>query len=216
MWWQALPSFNLLFYCYHFLPYFSVIPAVMLFDPILLGLFGLAIYSYPIGSVWPLVLLLHYLRALVSHLLPLGHPWPICFPWASLAFFPNFEFSWVFTNFFGLPRPNYLISYPWDSWTCYQPLTFFACITLGLLWPIFIFLYHILPMDLLLLSFWVPLNPFASSRLICLFHRPVIHYSCRLGLMIFLSFYQLFYAHVDGLLLSIQVPKMIINKRYTS
>ena len=33
----------------------------------------------------------------------LGHPLPICFPWASSAIFSNSAFSWVFTNFFGFP-----------------------------------------------------------------------------------------------------------------
>ena len=59
----------------------------MLFDPSLRGLFGLAAYSSPNDSVWSLGFLLHCLRALVFHLFPLGHPWPICFPWASSALF---------------------------------------------------------------------------------------------------------------------------------
>ena len=72
-------SFILLFYsflqfCYHFLPYHSVISAVMLFDPSLLGLFRPAAYSSLNDLVWSLGFLLHYLRAPVSHLFPLGHP----------------------------------------------------------------------------------------------------------------------------------------------
>ena len=90
---------------------------------------------------------------------------------------------------FGLPRPNYFILHPWGSWAYYQPLIFFACIASGLLWPILTLLHHILPMGLLLLSFWTPLGPFASSRPICLFYEPIIHYSCHLGLMVFLSTY---------------------------
>ena len=183
----------------------------MLFDPILLDLFGPTVYSSPNGPVWPLVLLLHYLRVLVSHLLPLRHPWPTCFSLGFLGPFPNSAFPWSFTNFFGLPQPNYLIPHPWGSWACHQPLTLFACITLGLLWPIFTFLHHILPMGLLLLSFRTPLSPLASLRPICLFHGPVIHYFCRLGLMVFPSSYQLFSARVVGLFLSIRIPKMIIN-----
>ena len=38
---------------------------------------------------------------------------------------------------------------------------------------------------LLFLSFRALLSPFTSSRPICLSHGPVIHYSCRLGLMVF-------------------------------
>ena len=65
---------------YHLLPYHSIIPTAKLFTSIVLGIFGSAVYSSPNGLVWPLVLLLHYLRTPVSHLLPLGHPWSICFP----------------------------------------------------------------------------------------------------------------------------------------
>ena len=38
-------------------------------------------------------------------------------------------------------------------------------------------------------SFRAPLSPFASSRPICLSYGHVIHYSCHLGLMSFLSIY---------------------------
>ena len=69
-----------------FLPYYSTILAVMLLDSILLGLFGLVVYFPPSDSVYSLGLFLHCLQALVSHF-PLGHPWPICFPWASSTFF---------------------------------------------------------------------------------------------------------------------------------
>ena len=117
--------------------------------------------------------------ASLAHLLSLGF----------LGHFPNSAFPWVFTNSFGLIWLNYLILHPWGSWACYQPLTFFACITSGLLWPIFTFLHHILPMGLLLLSLRAPLSPFASSRAICLCHGHVIHYLCRLGLIVFLSTY---------------------------
>ena len=116
--------------------------------------------------------------------------------WASLAhllslgffgIFPNFVFPWVFTNSFELPWPNYLIPHPWGSWTCHQPLIFFSCITSGSLWPVLTFLHHILHMGLPFLSLRDFLGPFASSRPICLFHGPAIHYSRRLSLMVFLS-----------------------------
>ena len=45
----------------------------------------------------------------LAHLLPLGF----------LGHFLNFAFPWVFTEFFGLPRPNYIISHPWGSWACH-------------------------------------------------------------------------------------------------
>ena len=68
---------------------------------------------------------------LVSLLFSLGHPWPICLPWASLALLLTL-YSW---GFMGLP----------------QSLTLFACNTLGLPWPILTFFsHHTLPMGLLL------------------------------------------------------------------
>ena len=115
--------------------------------------------------------------ASLPHLLSLGLFGP----------FPNSAFPWAFTNSFGLAWPNNLIFHPWSSWTCHQPLTFFSCITSGLLWPIHSFLHHILPMSLLILSFRALLGPSTSSRPIRLFHGLAIHYSYHLGLMIFLS-----------------------------
>ena len=89
-----------------------------------------------------------------------------------------------FTNSFGLPWPNFIL-HPWGSWTFYPPFTFFTFIILGLLWPILTFLHHILSMGLLLLYFLAPLGPSTSSRPICSFYRPTIHYSYHLGLMVF-------------------------------
>ena len=60
---------------------------------------------------------------------------------------------------------------------------------------------------LLFLSFRTPLSLFTSSRSICLFHGPVIHYSCRLGLMGFLSICQLFYVRVAGFSFPLGLPK---------
>ena len=137
-------------------------PAVMLFNPSLLGLFGPTACSFLNDSVWPLGFLLHHLRAPVSHLFLLGHPWPIYFPWVSLALFLTLHSYGLFTNSFGLPWPNYLIPHPWGSWACHQSLIFFVCITLGLLWPILTFLHHILPIGLSFLSS-------ASFRPICFF-----------------------------------------------
>ena len=81
------------------LPYCSTISAVALFDPSLMGLFGLVAYS----SLSDLVL--------------------------SFELFPGSAFSWAFTNSFRLPWPNYLILHPWGSWTFHQPLTFLIFLT---------------------------------------------------------------------------------------
>ena len=182
------PTLLLLFAVLHFLLHYSAIPAMMLFDLSLLGLFGSAVYSSLDDSIWSLGLLLHGLWTLASHFFPLGCPWPIYFPWASSAL-SNSASPWAFTNSFRLSQPNYFILHPWGSWAHHQPLTFFTCITSGLLWPILTLLHDILPMGLLLLSFWAPLGLFASSMPICLFYRSMIHYSYLLGLMVFLSTY---------------------------
>ena len=66
------------------------------------------------------------------------------------------------------------------------------------------------------LSFRVHLSSFTPSRPICLSYGLVIHYSCSLGLMDFLSIYQFFSVHVAGLLLSTWTSKMAINNRINS
>ena len=101
-----------LFSYYHLLPYHSIIPTAKLFASILLVLFGPTVYSSPNGPVQLLVLLLHHWQAPVSHLFSLGRPRPICFPWAFLALFLAFAFSWAFTEYFGFPRPNCIIPHP--------------------------------------------------------------------------------------------------------
>ena len=90
---------------YHLLPYHSIIPAAKLFAPILLGFFGPAIYSSPNGPIRPLVLLLHYWRAPVSHLFYLRCPWPICLPWVSLAPFLTLYSHGLLLSFLGFPNP---------------------------------------------------------------------------------------------------------------
>ena len=116
------------------------------FASIWLDLFKPVVYSSPNGPAWPLVLLLYHWLALVSHLFSLGRPRAHFLSLGFLGPFLNFAFSWAFTEFFGLPWPNYIIPHPWGSWACHQPLTFFVFITLGLSWPILTFPHHILPM----------------------------------------------------------------------
>ena len=131
-----------------------------------------------------------------------GLPCPICFPLGFLGFFPNFALPWAFTEFFELPWPNYIIPHPWGSWACHQPLTFFTFITFSTSYTAY---------GLLFLSFRAPLSLFTSSRLICLSHVPMIHYSCHLGLMGFLSICQLLSIRVAGLLLPTRASKMALN-----
>ena len=151
--WLALPRDWALLdggFCFFFNPPFfplpsPIIPAAKLFASILLGLFGPAVYSSPNGPIRPLV----FITSLEGSCVLFVFPWASRARLLSLGFlgpFLNFAFLWVFTEFFGVPRPNYIIPYPWDSWLCHQPLTFFVFIVLDLPQPILIFPYHILPM----------------------------------------------------------------------
>ena len=137
---------------------------------------------------------LHCLWAFLSNLFPFRHPWPICFPWASLTLFLTLRSHGLLLIPFGFPGPITLSFILKAHVLAINPLLSLlallrACITSGFLWPILTFLHHIQPMSLLLLSLQAPLCPFASSRPICLFYGPMIHYSCHLGLMVFLSTY---------------------------
>ena len=115
------------------------------------------------------------------------------FSWVSLAHllslgflspFTNSAFPWAFTNFIEFPWPNYFILILGVHGLAINPLLSFFCITLVLQWSILTFLYHILLMGMLFLSFQASLSPFTSSRPICLFHGLVIYYSYCLGLMV--------------------------------
>ena len=100
-------------------------------------------------SQWPSTAIDSYIISLTGSCVPFVFPWTSWVRLLSLGFlgpFLNFAFPWAFTEFFGLPWPNYIIHHPWDLWACHQPLTFFAFITLGLPWLIFTFPHHILPM----------------------------------------------------------------------
>ena len=133
--------------------------------------------------------ILHSLWALLSYLFPLGHPWPICFPWASLAIFLTLcshgllliplDFSGLITLSFilGVHRLaiNPLLSLLALLRACCGLFSFFYITYYPWVW------YFSLSR--------APLGLFASSRPICLFYRPMIHYSCHLGLMVFLSIY---------------------------
>ena len=152
------------FSCYHLLPHHSIIPTMKLFASILLSLFRPTIYSSPNGPVRPLGFFITSLAgsyvsfstAISFFITSLAGSYvSFVFPWASQAcllslgffgHFLNFAFPWAFTKFFRLPQPNYIIPYPWGSWVCHQPHTFFAFITFGLPKPILAFPHHILPM----------------------------------------------------------------------
>ena len=99
----SAPSITLL----PFLPYHSVIPAVVLFDPCLLGLFwAYCMFFFQwLSIVIGFILIL--LWAFLIHYIACRLICPISFFLNILGPFSNSTFPWVFTNSFGLPRPNY-------------------------------------------------------------------------------------------------------------
>ena len=121
---------------------------------------------------------------------------PFVFPWASSAHllalgflgpFTNFVFPWAFTDFIGFPRPNYFILILGVYGPAINPYS--LCLHCFGLATAHFYFFHIIRCSWvcysLFLSFQALLSPFAFSRPIYLFHGPVIHYSCRLDLMVF-------------------------------
>ena len=87
-----------------------------------------------------------------------GHPWPICFPWASMAHFLILHSHGLLLTLLGFPNPITL-SFILGAHGLSINLLLFYFITLSLLWPILTFLHHILPMSLPILSLQAPLGP---------------------------------------------------------
>ena len=129
----------------------------------------------------------------------LGHPWPVCFLWTSSSFlltlhshrlllislgFPGTITSFSSLGFMSLPLTPYFFCLHY-FWACSGPFS--------------LFLHHKLPMGMLFLSFRASLSPFTFSRPICLFHEPVIHHSCHLGLTTLPLVCQSFAALIAGL-----------------
>ena len=130
-----------------FLPYHSTIPTVMLFDLCLLGLFHWIYTHVTLGFLVPL----HCLWAPLSHVLLLGHPLPICFPWSFLV-----HFLILYSHGFLLTLLDFLgpitISFIFEAHAFSINPLLSHFITSGLLWPILTFLHHKMPMGLLFIS----------------------------------------------------------------
>ena len=120
---------------------------------ILSGPFGLAMYSFLNGLTRPWAFLL------------MGSCVPFVFPWASLAYllalgflgpFTNFVFPWAFTDFIGLPRPNY--SYSSLGFMGLPSIPYSLCLhCFGLaMVHSYFFSHHTLPMGLLLTTSLFP------------------------------------------------------------
>ena len=121
----------------------------------------------------------HCLWASSAHFFLLKHPWPIFFPWASLAY-PNSAFPWAFANSFGPSWPNYLILYPWDSWAFHQSRTHLLHYFKPALAHSYFSTTH---------GFTTSLGPLASFKAHLSFYGLMIHHSYHSGLMVFLSIY---------------------------
>ena len=72
-------SFGPFLDCPHFLPYYSVISAIM--TQSCWASLGLPFTLSPSTLKWPLVFLL--MGSCVPFVFSLGHPWPVCFLWTS-------------------------------------------------------------------------------------------------------------------------------------
>ena len=92
----------------------------------------------------------HCLWALLSHFFLLEHPWPICFPWASLACFLILCTHGLLLTPLGFPGPITLFLILGALGLPINPLLSYF-ITSGLLWLILTLLHHIIPMGFLLL-----------------------------------------------------------------
>ena len=111
---------------------------------------------------------LHCLWAPLSNFFLLGHPWPICFPWASSAHFLILHSHGLLLTLLGFPGPITLSFILGAHRLSINPLLSYF-ITLGLLWPILTFLHHIMPMSFPLLSL-------GSFRPICFPQGPFIYF----------------------------------------
>ena len=121
------------------------------------------IYTYAtLGFLGPL----HCLWSLLSHSFLLGHPWPNCFPLTSLAHFLILHSHGFLLTLLGFPSPITL-SFIFEAHGLFINFLLSYFSSSGLLRSILTFLYHIMPMSLLLLSL-------GSFRLI--YFRPFIYF----------------------------------------
>ena len=117
----------------------------------------------------------------------LRHPWPICLPWASSAFLLTLYSHGLLLTSLGFPGP--ITSYSSLGFMGLPSIPYSLCLHCFRPTAAHSYFFHITycpwVCHSLFFSFRVLLSPFAFSRPIYLFHGPVIHYSCRLDLMVF-------------------------------
>ena len=104
----------------------------------------------------------------LAHFFLLGHPQPICFPWAFSAHFLILHSHGFLLNLLSFPNPITISFILGAHGLSINPLLSYF-ITSVLLWPILTFLHHIMPMSLLLLSL-------GSFRPICFPQGPFIYF----------------------------------------
>ena len=113
----------------------------------------------------------------------LGHPWPICFLWASLALLLTLHSHELLLTLLDLPGPITLFS---SLGFMGLPLTpYFFCLHyygpvvahshFSISYTAYGYAISLFP------GFFKPIY---LLKPVCLFHEPVIHYSYRLGLMV--------------------------------
>ena len=138
--------------------------------------------------------------ASLTHSIASGLPWPILSFWASSAH-SNSLFPWTFVESFGLPRwPK--LPYPLLLGFMGFPSTPYS---LNSLLRASLAHSHLLSISYDVHGFtssffWTPFGPLAFFEAHLLLSRPMIHYSCYSGLMVFFSIYQIFFSHIVGLL----------------
>ena len=116
----------------------------------------------------------------------LGHPWPICLPWASSALLLTLYSHGLLLTSLGFSGPTSYSSFGFMGLLSIPHSLCLHCFGPAAAHSYFFHITHCSWVCYsLFLSFRALLSPFTFSRLIYLFHGPVIHYSCCLNLMVF-------------------------------
>ena len=176
------------------LPCHFVIPIMLLYDPCLLGSFWacyiLSLCLIPEAQYyhWASIHIIldfldpfHCFWASLAHLILLGilnpfpflrYPQPILLPWAFAKSFglsqPKLPYP-LLLEFMGFPSTPYLLNSLLRTSLAYSCLLSIS--------------YNVLGFTTFFL--WAPLDPLAFFEAHLLFSRPMIYYSCHLGLMVF-------------------------------
>ena len=123
-------------------------------------------------------------------LFSLRHPRPICLSWASSALFLTLYSHRLLLASLGFPGP--ITSYSSLGFMGLPSIPYSLCLHCFGPAAAHSYFFHIIHCPWvcysLFLSFQALLSPFAFSRPIYLFHGPMIHYSYRLDLMVFVLY----------------------------